>query len=217
MRSRHSEPPSQRARPYAHHARDPPSQPALSATPFPAPPPWQASCSTPSSPPTTLQSPKWSRTSPTLPPPLPVRLCWAGGTRKGSCNRGPGCSCVCGEARHAINGPLRHRAACLGSIRRGAGHHACVVCSPERRFHCCSAWLLRAFQAGPAVPSGASGWLAFASARPTPRCGKPPVRVAELGQLPGEEGFWRFNRTKDYGLKGANETPEQLKATFGWS
>ncbi|KAL4439433.1 hypothetical protein ABPG77_008762 [Micractinium sp. CCAP 211/92] len=40
---------------------------------------------------------------------------------------------------------------------------------------------------------------------------------AELGQLPGEEGFWRFNRTKDYGLKGANETPEQLKATFGWS
>lgn len=38
---------------------------------------------------------------------------------------------------------------------------------------------------------------------------------AELGQLPGESGFWRFNRTKDYGLKGDNETPEQLKATFG--
>lgn len=47
---------------------------------------------------------------------------------------------------------------------------------------------------------------------PTPAC--PP---AELGQLPGEEGFWRFNRTQDYGPKGANETPEQLKATFGWS
>lgn len=40
---------------------------------------------------------------------------------------------------------------------------------------------------------------------------------AELGQLPGEEGFWRFNRTKDYGFKGENESPEQLKATFGWS
>ena len=94
------------------------------------------------------------------------------------------------------------------------------------------------------------------------------VLRAELGQLPGESGFWRFNRTEDYGLKvgvhvlgscaslvdpprfaglarygvasfsapfrlplpcsqplrcpacsprlqGDNETPEQLKATFG--
>ena len=24
---------------------------------------------------------------------------------------------------------------------------------------------------------------------------------AELGKLPGEAGFWRFNRIKDYGLK----------------
>ncbi|KAL4437252.1 hypothetical protein ABPG75_004391 [Micractinium tetrahymenae] len=43
------------------------------------------------------------------------------------------------------------------------------------------------------------------------------AEFAELGQLPGEEGFWRFNRTQDYGNKGENESPEQLKATFGWS
>lgn len=40
---------------------------------------------------------------------------------------------------------------------------------------------------------------------------------AELGKLPGSDSFWRFNRTKDYGFKGANETVEQLTATFSWN
>lgn len=52
---------------------------------------------------------------------------------------------------------------------------------------------------------------------PPPALLPPAPCAAELGQLPGEEGFWRFNRTKDYGFKGENESPEQLKATFGWS
>lgn len=39
----------------------------------------------------------------------------------------------------------------------------------------------------------------------------------ELGKLPGSDSFWRFNRTKDYGFKGANETVEQLTATFSWN
>lgn len=36
----------------------------------------------------------------------------------------------------------------------------------------------------------------------------PPHRT---GPLPGEDKFWRFNRTQDYGYKGTNETAEQLK------
>ena len=43
---------------------------------------------------------------------------------------------------------------------------------------------------------------------------------AELapGALPGDGGFWRFNRTQDYGYKGKNESPAQLSAQFarGW-
>lgn len=36
----------------------------------------------------------------------------------------------------------------------------------------------------------------------------------DLGELPGEAGFWRFARTEDYGYKGANEGAEQLRSTF---
>jgi len=32
--------------------------------------------------------------------------------------------------------------------------------------------------------------------------------------LPGDEKFWRFNRTQDYGYKGANEDPAALAAQF---
>jgi hypothetical protein len=42
-----------------------------------------------------------------------------------------------------------------------------------------------------------------------------PCLPADLGELPGSDAFWRFNRTKDYAYKGENETVEQLKATFG--
>lgn len=36
----------------------------------------------------------------------------------------------------------------------------------------------------------------------------------DVGLLPGSNSFWRFNRTQDYGYKGANETAEQLQANF---
>ena len=42
-----------------------------------------------------------------------------------------------------------------------------------------------------------------------------PAWPADVGSLPGDRSFWRFNRTQDYGFKGDNETPEQLTATFG--
>jgi hypothetical protein len=34
------------------------------------------------------------------------------------------------------------------------------------------------------------------------------------GALPGDGGFWRFNRTQDYGYKGANESGAQLSKQF---
>jgi hypothetical protein len=37
----------------------------------------------------------------------------------------------------------------------------------------------------------------------------------ELGQTPGDQSFWRFNRIQDYGQRGENETAEQLAAQFG--
>jgi hypothetical protein len=35
-----------------------------------------------------------------------------------------------------------------------------------------------------------------------------------LGPLPGEKGFWRFNRTQDYGYKGKNEDADALAKQF---
>jgi hypothetical protein len=43
----------------------------------------------------------------------------------------------------------------------------------------------------------------------------PSLPVAELGQTPGDQSFWRFNRIQDYGQRGENETAEQLAAQFG--
>ena len=38
--------------------------------------------------------------------------------------------------------------------------------------------------------------------------------ATELGPLPGDSSFWRFNRTQDYGYKGKNEDAEALAKQF---